>query len=82
MDIRLLKESVATAAFAASEDRFKDNPIAAPMFGLTRMGDIDKTIAPEPVGVVDVLIEIFPEDTIGEFEIVNKVDNEVIPIHK
>jgi hypothetical protein len=78
-ETRFLEASVATADEGVKEDSCSELPAAEPIFGVIKFGEVDKTIDPVPVGLLEVFIEIFPEEVIGEFETVNSVDNEVKP---
>ena len=60
--------NLATRPVAVVEIRFvtvMDVPVAAPMFGVIRVGVSAKTIAPEPVGASVVVIVKVPEVLIG-----------------
>jgi len=52
-------------------DRVNDVPVAAPIIGVTKVGEVDKTIDPVPVGVAVVEIAKVPEEVIGEPVTVN-----------
>lgn len=49
-------------------------PVAAPMFGVTRVGEFFKTIAPVPSGVVAVSSVKVPEEVIGFVPVSVKID--------
>ena len=59
-------------------DKFIDVPVATPMFGVVKVGEVAKTIAPDPVGVTAAVIAKVP-DVVIEAGVTERNEGTVIP---
>jgi hypothetical protein len=71
-ETRFLEASVASADEAVREDSWREVPVAAPRTGVTRVGDVARTLFPEPVFVTETR---FFEASVATAEDAVKPDN-------
>src|SRR6185437_9305028 len=71
---RFLLASVATALDAVNPERLSDVPAAAPMVGVTSVGEVARTFAPEPVTVViavPLILKLLPVPAVSNVLLVS-----------
>jgi hypothetical protein len=70
--LKFLEASVNKSLDAVRPDNKRDVPVASPMFGVVKFGEVASTIAPVPVGVEAVPIVIVPEEVIAPVVVRNE----------